>query len=118
VIQVHVHRDHQGAGIEGALSDVLLERSSAGGRLRAIGDAFRLVMIPVICALVIALVSEDPRGVIIALALASAFVVFGIAVQHREILFGHSLPRRFTPNDSARATGTRWIPPGGRAAMQ
>jgi hypothetical protein len=48
--------------------------------------------------------------VTIALGLAAAFVVFGMAVQFREILFAQSLPRRFTPNDPARTAGTRWIP--------
>lgn len=116
-IILHVHRDHQRAGIAGALSDAL-RGHSGGGRLRAVGSAFRLVMIPVICALVIALVSENPRGVTIALVLAAGFVLFGLAVQYREILFARSLPRRFTPNDPSQAMGTRWIPSGGGAGIQ
>jgi hypothetical protein len=116
-IVMHVHRDHQRTGIESALSDALRGHSGQG-RLRALGSAFRLVMIPVICALVIALVSENPRGVTIALTLAAGFVLFGLAVQSREILFARSLPRRFAPSDPSHAMGTRWMPSGGGAGMQ
>jgi GNAT superfamily N-acetyltransferase len=100
---VFVPPDYRDAGIEKALGDALLRvarkdgraasdmaKMAAGGmaRLRALGDAARYMMIPLICALVIAVVSEDPRGRWLALILAAAFIVFGIAVYFREIVFG------------------------------
>jgi GNAT superfamily N-acetyltransferase len=57
-------------------------------RFRALRHALRLVMIPFVCALVIALVSEDPRGRALALVLAFASLAFGIAMHAREILLG------------------------------
>ena len=117
---VLVHRDYQNAGIDDALVTTLFrvarQHSRAASRLatiaaegmarvRALGEAARLMMIPLICALVIAVVSEDPRGRWLGLILAAAFVIFGIALHFRDIVFG---PRRDRAAASQGATvGTR-----------
>lgn len=78
-----------------------------GVRLGALAHAVRLVLIPLACAVIIAAVSEDPRGRVLALMLAIASVVFGICLQLRAIVFG-SAPRRREPNDVPRTTG-EWM---------
>jgi ribosomal protein S18 acetylase RimI-like enzyme len=62
--------------------------SAIAVRLRALRHALRLMMIPIVCALVVAVVSEDPRGRLLALVLAFASAAFGIVVNGREILLG------------------------------
>ena len=76
-------------------------------RLQALVRAVRLVMIPLICAVIIALVSGNTHGRTLALVLAAASVVFGIAMQIRTIVFGHSSVTR-TPNADTRHTG-EWL---------
>jgi diamine N-acetyltransferase len=67
-------------------------------RFRAVRDAVRFVMIPLICALVIAAASEDPRGRALAITLVVASLVFGVIVHAREIFLGR--PRgNGMPND-------------------
>jgi len=76
-------------------------------RLRAFVDAVRLVMIPLVCALVIAVASEDPRGRTLALALAVASLGFGVVVHGRAIVLGRP-GRDHEPNDSLMSTG-EWL---------
>ena len=112
-----VHPDYREAGIGAALRDALRRvapREGHGGRwqrlhrlvasatgavgvrLLALIQAVRLAMIPLVCAVVIALVSADPRGRVLALIVAVASVVFGVGLQMRAIVFGppHRANRR------------------------
>jgi GNAT superfamily N-acetyltransferase len=81
--------------------------AAAWDRLGALGRGLRLVMIPLVCALMIAIVSEDPRGRGLALILAAAAVLFGIGSQLKAIVFGTALRRR-TPNELPRDTA-EWM---------
>jgi GNAT superfamily N-acetyltransferase len=65
--------------------------------VRIVGDAMRLVMIPLVCALVIAVASEDPRGRTLAIILALASIGFGLAVRGRSLVRGQR--DRGIPND-------------------
>lgn len=76
-------------------------------RLQALLRALRVVMIPLVCAVVIAVVSGDTRGRMLALVLAAASVVFGIAMQMRAIVFGQSSAAQ-SPNADTRHTG-EWL---------
>jgi GNAT superfamily N-acetyltransferase len=78
-----------------------------GVRLKAVVRAVRLVMIPLVCALITAAVSEDPRGRALALILAAISVLFGLAVQMRTIVFGKAAEPR-VPNDAPKTTG-EWL---------
>jgi hypothetical protein len=49
-------------------------------RLNAVADALRMVMIPLVCAIVIAIASEDPRGRTLAVTVAFVSVGFGLVV--------------------------------------
>ena len=75
-------------------------------RLRGVAGAFRLVMIPLVCAIVIALASEDPRGRALAIVLAAVAIGFGFAVQGRAIFQGRTGSR--IPNDRLLTTG-EWM---------
>jgi len=55
------------------------------------------VMIPLVCALVIAIASEDPRGRTLAIILARASIGFGLAVHGRSLVRGQR--DRGIPND-------------------
>jgi len=76
-------------------------------RVQALLRAVRLVMIPLVCAVIIAVVSGNTHGRTLALVLAAAAVVFGIALQIRTIVFGHSSVSR-RPNADTRRTG-EWL---------
>ena len=76
-------------------------------RLRAFVNAVRLVMIPLVCALVIAVASEDPRGRTLALALAVASLGFGVVVHGRAIVFGRPQQKQ-VPQDASLSTG-EWM---------
>ena len=104
-VVVFVHRDYQRAGIGTKLVDTLLRRETPAAALwmsetasvlakagRGLIEAMRLVMIPLICAVVIAVVSESPRGRALAIVLAIAFVVFGVVAR------AGAIPRRRLPN--------------------
>ena len=54
--------------------------------LRGLGAALRFSMIPILCAAVVALASEDPRGRLLALLAGLAALVLGLGVNAREIL--------------------------------
>ena len=82
-------------------------RSASGIRLRALADAVRFVMIPLVCAIVIAIASEDPRGRTLAVVLALASLGFGLVIHGRRIVFGESAGDQ-TPNDSPMSTG-EWL---------
>ena len=81
--------------------------SASHMRLREVAHALRLVMIPLVCALVIAAVSDDPRGRMLGVGLAILAVVFGLVLRGRAILFG-SQNARSMPNDAAMSTG-EWM---------
>ena len=57
-------------------------------RLRGLVGAVRFAWIPAVCALVVALASEDPRGRLLAAALGLASLALGVAVHAREIVLG------------------------------
>lgn len=59
-----------------------------GGRLQGLVAAYRFARIPFICAAFIALISPDPVGRTIAIALAVLVVVTGLVLNGRVILFG------------------------------
>jgi GNAT superfamily N-acetyltransferase len=81
--------------------------AAAWDRLGALARGLRVVMIPLVCALMIAVASEDPRGRALALVLAAAAVVFGIGIQMKAIIFG-TAPRRRVPNEGLRSTA-EWM---------
>jgi hypothetical protein len=58
-------------------------------------------MIPVVCATVIAVVSEEPRGRALAIAIALAAIACGLAFHARELVFGR-MANDGGPNDLAR----------------
>jgi ribosomal protein S18 acetylase RimI-like enzyme len=76
------------------------------GRLRAVANALRLVMIPLVCAVVVAVASEDPRGRALAIVLAVVAVGFGFVVHRRAIIRGRTGGR--VPNDRPLTTG-EWM---------
>jgi GNAT superfamily N-acetyltransferase len=126
-LMVFVHPDFQDAGIEAAVTDDALRLARREGidvshlltptfsiitsasrtGLRAVFGGLRFVMIPLICALVIAVASQDSRGRAFAIALAIASIVFGLAVQLRELARGRSSAER-VPNDSPGDAGA-WM---------
>ena len=57
-------------------------------RFRGIAAALRFSLIPIVCAMVVALASEDPRGKVLAAATALAVFCFGLAMHAREALTG------------------------------
>jgi hypothetical protein len=57
-------------------------------RLAGLTEAFRFARIPFVCAAVVALVTADPIGRTLAIVLAAAFVVSGIAMNARTIFGG------------------------------
>jgi disulfide bond formation protein DsbB len=61
-------------------------------RLQGLIGAVRFALIPMACALLVAVASEHPRGRTIALILAILSVIFGAVVHGREILLGRPLP--------------------------
>lgn len=61
--------------------------------LRGIAGALRFAWIPTLCALVVALASEDPRGKVYALVLAVASLVVGVVFHAREIIRGRPARR-------------------------
>lgn len=69
-------------------------------RLHGLGGALRFAWIPFVCALVVALASEDPRGRTLALVLAVASICFGLGVHAREIVLGRPRPARREPSFS------------------
>ena len=100
-------RDIQGRRWQRIQRVVAVATGALGVRLLALVHAVRLVMIPLACALIIAVVSEHPRGRFLAIILAIASVVLGISLQMRAILFGPA-GRRHVPNDIPRTTG-EWM---------
>jgi disulfide bond formation protein DsbB len=62
-------------------------------RLRGLVGAVRFAWIPAVCALVVALASEDPRGRLLAAALGLASLALGVAVHAREIVLGRAARR-------------------------
>ena len=113
---VFVHPDYRSAGIVTALVDALRRFARRQGvttralpatsprrstswtrgpaalgaagrtRLRAVVDAVRMVMIPLVCAIVIAVASEDPRGRALAIAMVFVSLGFGLLVNGRAIV--------------------------------
>ena len=75
--------------------------------LQGIAGALRFAWIPTLCAVVIAVASEDARGRLYALALAVASLVLGVAFHAREILRGRAARRR-TPGEAPASTG-EWM---------
>jgi hypothetical protein len=69
-------------------------------RLQGVTGALRFAWIPFVCALVVALASEDPRGRTLALALAVASICLGLGVHAREIVLGRPRPARREPSFS------------------
>lgn len=57
-------------------------------RLAALLRGVRIAMIPLVCALVIAAASEDPRGRVLGIILAVVSVLFGVGVQLPAIVSG------------------------------
>lgn len=60
------------------------------GRLRGLAAALRFSFIPLFCALVVAVASQDPRGRTLALWIAAGLLCLGVAVHIHEIVFGSS----------------------------
>jgi diamine N-acetyltransferase len=81
----------------------------SGLRVRLVGlaGAVRFAWIPAVCALVVAVASEEPHGRVLALALAIASVCLGLAVHAREIILGRPL-RRVVPKEPPMSTG-EWM---------
>jgi L-amino acid N-acyltransferase YncA len=90
-------------------TEQLLAKLSTATRVRlfALLRAVRLVMIPLVCAVIIAVVSGDTHGRFLALILAAASLVFGIGVQMRAIVFGQPSATR-APNADTSRTG-EWL---------
>ena len=55
-------------------------------RLRGVAAALRFSWIPIVCALVVAVASEDPRGRVLAALIALVVLGLGVVVHVREIL--------------------------------
>ena len=91
-----------------ALSDAPRTRSTPRTRPigRAVVDALRFVMIPLVCALVIAIASEDSRGRVLAIGLALVSVGFGLVVQSRTIIVGR--PSGRAPEEPVMSTA-EWM---------
>ncbi len=62
-------------------------------RLRGLVGAVRFAWIPAVCALVVALASEDPRGRLLAALLGLALLALGVAVHAQEIVLGRRAAR-------------------------
>jgi ribosomal protein S18 acetylase RimI-like enzyme len=63
-------------------------------RLRGLAGAVRFAWIPIVCAAVVALASEQPRGRALATVLAFVSLGLGLAVHTREIILGRRAERR------------------------
>ena len=75
-------------------------------RLRALVGAVRFAWIPFVCAVVVALSSEEPRGKALALALAVASLALGVAAHGRELVLGR--PERRAREEPPMSTG-EWM---------
>ena len=62
-------------------------------RLSGLVEAFRFARIPLFCAAVVALLSAEPFGRMLAIGLGLAFVASGIALNAREIFGGRRVPQ-------------------------
>ena len=69
-------------------------QSNLRTHLQGIAGALRFAWIPTLCAVVVALASEDARGRQYGIALAVASLVLGVAFHAREILRGRAARRR------------------------
>jgi hypothetical protein len=95
-----VERDDHIAGLLSKRRTVM-SYTPIRNRLRGLAAAVRFSWIPVLCAGVVAVASEDPRGRMLALWIAVASLCLGFAAHIREIVQGRPA-RRASP-------GTTWI---------
>ena len=69
------------------------QAAAVRGRLDGLAAAFRFARIPFVCAAIVALVTADPTGRTLAIALGVVFVGFGIALNARQIFLGQPAPQ-------------------------
>ena len=78
------------------------------GRFRGLVAAVRFAFIPILCAVVVAVASEDPRGKALALGIGLAVLGFGIAVHAQEIVAGRAVEPRARTTHRLVSTG-EWL---------
>lgn len=71
----------------------MFDTTAFRARLRGVAAALRFSRLPLICAVIVALASTDPRGRALAIILGAAVLIGGFALQAREIFLGRPARR-------------------------
>lgn len=80
-----------------------MSQTVRSGHLEGLAAAFRFFRIPLVCAVIVALVNADPFGRTLAIVLGAVFVAAGVALNAGQIFLGRPTYRRV----SSRGTTLR-----------
>ena len=73
------------------------------GRLDGLAAAFQVARIPLVCALIVALVNTNPFGRTLAIALGALVIVAGVALNAGQIFLGRPAWREVPSRATVRA---------------